>query len=186
MGCNGSLDFKEIQNICFEAAEEALNVGEVPVGCVMIYGTSHDDEKIRHIVKGRNRVNETKNATRHAELECIDQLVDYFARRSDALPKETNPWSNVTVYVTVEPCVMCARALSILGVSAVYFGCPNDRFGGCGSVYSIHEDDSLVGGRLQCFPASLDSARAVSFLQRFYESGNPNTENHKKRKKTTV
>jgi tRNA-specific adenosine deaminase 2 len=183
MSANGSgISFKEIEDICFEAADEALKAGEVPVGCVMIYETEVAQDKRHLLVKGRNRVNETKNATRHAELECIDQLVDHFETIQLG---EKNPWLDVKVYVTVEPCIMCARALSILGVSAVYFGCPNDRFGGCGSVYAIHEDDGLKGGKLACFPASLDSGRAVSFLQRFYESGNPNTSEHKKRKKTT-
>ena len=42
-------------------------------------------------------------------------------------------------YVTVEPCIMCASALAQLGIGKVYFGCHNDRFGGCGSVLNLNE-----------------------------------------------
>jgi tRNA-specific adenosine deaminase 2 len=44
------------------------------------------------------------------------------------------------LYVTCEPCIMCAGALSLLGFQRVYYGCGNDKFGGNGSILSIHED----------------------------------------------
>jgi tRNA(Arg) A34 adenosine deaminase TadA len=48
--------------------------------------------------------------------------------------------SNCDLYVTCEPCIMCAAALSKLGIRKVYFGCHNDRFGGNGSILSVHSD----------------------------------------------
>lgn len=185
---------KDIEESCFDAAREALSAGEVPVGCVMIFEDflslpsesiqSNEDTKKRKtefIVKGRNRVNETKNATRHAEFECVDQLVKYFKEKGLPLTKET--WCRVTVYVTVEPCVMCARALEMLGVKELFFGCYNLRFGGCGSVYSIHEDQELPNPPLLCHPKSLDADLAVSLLQEFYEGENPNAPEEKAKKK---
>jgi tRNA-specific adenosine deaminase 2 len=53
-----------------DLATEALEAGEVPVGCVFVY----NDEAI---AKGRNTVNETRNATRHAELNCMDQTAEW-------------------------------------------------------------------------------------------------------------
>lgn len=44
------------------------------------------------------------------------------------------------LYVTCEPCIMCASALSLLGFERVYYGCANDKFGGNGSILSIHQD----------------------------------------------
>lgn len=44
-----------------------------------------------------------------------------------------------TLYVTCEPCIMCAGALASVRIKRVYFGCHNDRFGGCSSVLSLHE-----------------------------------------------
>lgn len=69
-------------------------------------------------------------ATLHAELEAIDHILPIFPA----------PLSTVTLYVTVEPCVMCASALRQIGIGAVYYGCGNDRFGGCGSVIGVNEE----------------------------------------------
>lgn len=175
----------DIEEACFAAAEEALSCGEVPVGCIMVYEDEDaSGEKISFKAIGRNRVNESKNSTRHAEMLCIDQLVDYFKDQGKSM-HDCEAWSLVSVYVTVEPCVMCIRALCILGINNIFYGCSNDRFGGIASVYSINKDIADQGGKIiNCFPASLDSNRAVSLLQRFYEVGNPNTKdfNHKKRK----
>lgn len=43
------------------------------------------------------------------------------------------------LYVTCEPCIMCAGALSLLGIPRVVYGCPNDKFGGCGSIVPVHQ-----------------------------------------------
>ncbi|GIY22144.1 tRNA-specific adenosine deaminase 2 [Caerostris darwini] len=51
-------------------AEEGLQAREVPVGCIMLY-------KSQVIASSRNTINETKNATRHAEINCIDQVIDW-------------------------------------------------------------------------------------------------------------
>jgi tRNA(Arg) A34 adenosine deaminase TadA len=94
------------------------------------------------IARARNRTNEWHNvrhtirfctptdrqATLHAELEAIDHL----------LPTNPAPLSAITLYVTVEPCVMCASALRQIGIGRVVYGCGNDRFGGCGSVICIN------------------------------------------------
>ena len=49
-----------------------------------------------------------------------------------------HPLRETTLYVTVEPCIMCASALRQMGIKEVYFGCENDRFGGCGSVLGVN------------------------------------------------
>jgi tRNA(Arg) A34 adenosine deaminase TadA len=51
-----------------------------------------------------------------------------------------------TVYVTCEPCIMCAAALAQVGLKRVVFGCRNDRFGGCGSILSLHQRRRRGGG----------------------------------------
>lgn len=50
------------------------------------------------------------------------------------------PLKGVTLYVTVEPCIMCASAMRQVGIEKVVYGCANDRFGGCGGVQSIHSE----------------------------------------------
>lgn len=94
-----------------------------------------------------------------------------------------------TLFVTCEPCIMCATALSLLEIKEVVFGCTNDRFGGCGTVLSMHngiynkpiidknkESDNV----LQYFypPFSVKSGimerEAIDVLKLFYSRGNPN------------
>lgn len=106
-------------------AEEALAAGEVPVGCIFVRNGGA-------IAKARNRTNELRNASRHAELEAIDLIL----ANNDG--GDRYPLSDTTLYVTVEPCIMCASALRQLGIKQVFYGCENDKFGGCGSVLGVN------------------------------------------------
>ncbi|KAG9126188.1 tRNA(adenine34) deaminase [Ceratobasidium sp. 392] len=117
-------------NEALAMAEEAMEAREVPVGCVFVR-----DGQI--IARARNRTNELRNATRHAELEAIDEI---FANSTlTPTPIPPHPLSETDLYVTVEPCIMCASALRQLGLRATYFGAANERFGGCGSVLDVNE-----------------------------------------------
>ncbi|TFK28712.1 tRNA specific adenosine deaminase [Coprinopsis marcescibilis] len=148
-------------------AEEALEAGEVPVGCVFI----RDD----HIIaKARNRTNQLRNATRHAELEAIDTILS----DKELTPQMTTyPLNSTTLYVTVEPCIMCASALRQMGIKEVYYGCGNERFGGCGSVLGVnqglphpaHPPYKATGGYCR--------EEAIMILRRFYVTENTNAPN---------
>jgi len=111
-----------------EKAKEALQNREVPVGCVIVYNNDI-------IGGGRNEVNVTKNATRHAEMIALEEVKDYC--RTEDMPVES-VLQNSVLYVTTEPCIMCAAALRIVGLTQVVYGCPNPRFGGCGSTLDVH------------------------------------------------
>ena len=173
---------KQYINLCFQLAEEALAVGEVPVGCVSVYNGVINGNPITKVVSGKNRVNETKNASRHAEIECIDLLVE-FCKEQNLSVNDATFWSNVSIYVTVEPCVMCASALRQLSVGKVVYGCNNERFGGCGSVFCVHDDYHLEHPSLNCM-STLDKERAISLLKKFYCGDNPNAPQLKKKKKS--
>ena len=67
-----------------------------------------------------------------------------YARQTLALSRRAN---SAELYVTCEPCIMCAAALSLLRLRRVVFGCANDRFGGCGSVLAVHEQGVVPCGR---------------------------------------
>ncbi|KAF9007915.1 cytidine deaminase-like protein [Cyathus striatus] len=147
-----------------DMAEEALTAGEVPVGCVFVR-----DGAI--IAQARNRTNELRNATRHAELEAIDAI---FADKLLTPEMAPYPLSSTTLYVTVEPCIMCASALRQLGIKEVFYGCGNDRFGGCGSVlgvnenldHPVHPSYNATGGYCR--------EEAIMILRRFYITENTN------------
>ncbi|CAL9119750.1 unnamed protein product [Musa textilis] len=156
-----------------EQARFALENLEVPVGCVIV-----EDGKV--IASGSNRTSASRNATRHAEMEAIDTLLEEWQKIGLSQSEVAEKFSRCDLYVTCEPCIMCATALSILGIGKVFYGCANDKFGGCGSVLSLHESASekLSRGDLQAksfkCTGGLMSEEAVALFRNFYEQGNPN------------
>lgn len=164
----------------FDMAQRAIECGEVPVGCVVV----------RHgevLASGCNEVNLTLNATRHAEMVAIDQLIDLCDKNEESF---SDIVSDSVIYVTVEPCVMCAYALRLVGLCNVVYGCGNDRFGGCGSVLDVHSKElksscsNHVDNTLQPLhcSAGIMKSKAVSVLQRFYEGENPTAPKPKTKK----
>ncbi|RZF44592.1 hypothetical protein LSTR_LSTR001350 [Laodelphax striatellus] len=147
--------------VALTRAKCALDSGEVPVGCLFIY-------RDEIIAEGSNIVNETKNATRHAEINCIDEIVAKY-RDWRSVFKETH------VVVTVEPCIMCASALHNLEIAGITYGCANDRFGGCHSV--------LDASRFYPKPCPVFSGvfgdEAMNLLKEFYKQTNPNAPENK-------
>ena len=82
--------------------------------------------------KSRNILSDVYlKGTRHAELIAINSILSEY---QSSVLHETD------LYVTVEPCIMCASALRQYQIRAVYFGCSNDRFGGTGGVLSVHSE----------------------------------------------
>jgi tRNA-specific adenosine deaminase 2 len=142
-----------------EVAEEALAGGETPVACVLVL----DGEVV---ARGMNDTNRSLNGTRHAEFLAISQFLSKFAI---SRLKETD------LYVTVEPCIMCASALRQYGIRCVYYGCGNDRFGGNGSVLAVHSDKGLEEG----YPSygGIFRKEAIMLLRRFYIQENENAPN---------
>ncbi|XP_042515220.1 tRNA-specific adenosine deaminase TAD2-like [Macadamia integrifolia] len=135
----------------------------------------------RVIASGRNRTTETRNATRHAEMEAIDVLLEQWQINGLSESEVAQKFSRCDLYVTCEPCIMCATALSILGINAVYYGCSNDKFGGCGSVLSLHSNcsenlfrDVFSQGKAFKCTGSVMASEAISLFRSFYEQGNPN------------
>ncbi|XP_013999979.2 tRNA-specific adenosine deaminase 2 isoform X2 [Salmo salar] len=156
----------------FPKAKEALENGEVPVGCLMVYNNEI-------LGKGRNEVNETKNATRHAEMVALDQVLEWCCHRG--LDPRT-VCERTVLYVTVEPCIMCAGALRLTNIPLVVYGCNNDRFGGCGSVLDIPSADlPHTGSSFKCI-SGFRAEEAVEMLKTFYKQENPNAPKPKTRK----
>ncbi|CAL1358315.1 unnamed protein product [Linum trigynum] len=161
--------------LALDQAKEALDSLEVPVGCVIV-------KDGRVVASGRNRTSETRNATRHAEMEAIDFLLERWQKNGLSKLEVAEKFSKCNLYVTCEPCIMCAAALSILGMKEVYYGCANDKFGGCGSVLSLHSvnPQSLTSGEVRQegkgFKCSggIMASEAVALFRSFYEQGNPN------------
>ena len=73
----------------------------------------------------------TVKGTRHAEFLALNDVI---SKQTLSVLQDTD------LFVTVEPCIMCASALRQYGIRAVYYGCSNERFGGTGGVLSIHSE----------------------------------------------
>lgn len=105
-------------------AQRALEVGEVPVGCVII----HEGEIIG---KAHNQRELLQDPTAHAEILAITQAAS--ALRSWRL-------EGAKLYVTLEPCPMCAGAIILSRIAEVYFGAYDPKAGACGTLMNLLED----------------------------------------------
>lgn len=108
--------------LALEEAEAAGRRGEVPVGCVI---AGPDGELI---ARGSNRREEKRSAVSHAETEAIE-----------AACRTLGAWrlSGCSLYVTLEPCPMCAGAILNARIARVYFGARDPSFGACGGVTNL-------------------------------------------------
>ena len=102
-------------------AQEAADAGEVPVGCVIVH-----QGKI--VGRGRNRREEDKNALAHAEIEAINDACAHLGG--------WRLW-DCTLYVTLEPCPMCAGAIINARIPRVVCGARDIKAGSCGSVCDL-------------------------------------------------
>lgn len=105
-------------------AQEALDAGEVPVGCVIVW-----DGEI--IGRGRNRREVDGDALAHAELDAIRMAC-----------AKVGGWRlhKAVLYVTLEPCPMCAGGIINSRISEVRYGAKDDKAGACGSVLNLFEE----------------------------------------------
>ncbi|GAB0087628.1 tRNA-specific adenosine deaminase 2 [Sergentomyia squamirostris] len=142
-------------------AKEALVRGEVPVGCLFIRNGEI-------VASGGNQVNDTKNATRHAELICIDRVLKIAEDKGEDY---RSVFSEISVVVTVEPCIMCLAALLELHVREIIFGCVNDRFGGRTVVDVLRALPEAAQG-VRCV-GGIRADEAMELLKTFYKGENP-------------
>ena len=121
-----SMDHTFYMSRALELAREALDHGEVPVGCVIVW------EDGRIVGEGRNRREENGDALGHAELEAISKAC-----------KTLGGWrlTKARLYVTLEPCAMCAGAILNARIPEIRYGAREERTGACGSVLNLFEEN---------------------------------------------
>lgn len=132
-------------------AREAQMAGEVPVGAVVVC-----KEKI--IACARNERETSGDPTAHAEVLAL-------RRAAEALG--TRRLEGCTLYVTLEPCPMCAGAIVMAGIDAVFFGANDPRCGCAGSLYDLPEDASF--GRVIPCSGGLLEAECRLALNAFFD-----------------
>ena len=118
---------EEFMREAIRMAKQAAKEDEVPVGALIV-----KDGKI--LAGAYNQKEKEKNTLKHAEMIVIEKA-----------SKELAAWrlTGCTLYVTLEPCLMCSGALHQARVSRVVYGCKDPKGGGLGTLYSIHEDTRL-------------------------------------------
>ena len=132
-------------------AREAGAEGEVPVGCVIVRG-----EEI--VGRGRNRREEDKSALAHAELEAI--------RQANQALGGWRLWE-CTLYVTLEPCPMCAGAIINARIPRVVYGASDSKFGACRSVCSLFD---MTFNHHPTVEAGVMEQQAQALMQDFFRN----------------
>ena len=132
-----SMDHEFYMREALALAREAAARGEVPVGCVIVRGNEI-------VGRGRNRREEKQSTASHAEMEAIAEA-----------NVRLGTWrlEDCTLYVTLEPCPMCAGAILNARIPKVYYGARDEAMGACGGVLNLFMErfrntPALVGGIL--------------------------------------
>ncbi|MDP8257365.1 MAG: tRNA adenosine(34) deaminase TadA [Candidatus Alcyoniella australis] len=139
-------------DLALEQAQLAFERGEVPIGAVLV----KDDE----LLAAAYNLRETQHdPTAHAEIVALRRAA-----------QKLQSWRLVStqLYVTCEPCPMCAGALVNARVSRVIYGCDDPKAGACSSLYRIC-DDPRLNHRLQVV-GGVRAEQAAALLKKFFES----------------
>lgn len=118
------MDYEKYMDLALEQAQIAYNNNEVPIGCIIVYNNEV-------IGKGCNLRVTKGNVLAHAEILAINEACNFMG-----------DWrlEDCTLFVTVEPCPMCAGAILQARVKEVVFGTRNPKAGCVGSVYNLLQD----------------------------------------------
>ena len=145
------MEHRDYMARALELGRQAMEEGEVPVGCVIV-----KDGVV--VGEGRNRRETARTALGHAEIEAIHQAC-----------ATLGGWrlTGCTLYVTLEPCPMCAGAIVNARIPALYYGAKDDKAGCCGSVLNLFEErfnhhPRIYGGLLE--------EECVALLQSFFQN----------------
>ncbi|MFY9402000.1 MAG: tRNA adenosine(34) deaminase TadA [Candidatus Omnitrophota bacterium] len=118
---------KTYMSLALQKARIAFEEDEVPVGAVIVSGS-------KVIATGYNQVERLKDPTAHAEMIALTSAANFLGTK----------WLNeASLYVTIEPCSMCAGALVLARIKNIYYGASDPKTGACGSVINIANHKTL-------------------------------------------
>ena len=119
------MDMEKYMREALALAKEAFDAGEIPVGCVVVDGEGNI------IGRGRNRREERRSVVGHAEIEALEAAA---AHRGD--------WrmDDCSLYVTLEPCPMCAGAMIMSRLGTLVYGAREEQTGSAASVLNLFEE----------------------------------------------
>lgn len=141
---------EDFMKLALQMAYKAYKKHDVPVGCVIV-----KNGKI--LAKAFNRKESKKQTTRHAEIEAIEKA-----------SKKIKDWrlNDCEMYVTLEPCCMCAGAILNSRISKVYIGAMETKFGCCGSAYNLLNSNKFTTHC--CVESGFMEQESAKLLKRFF------------------
>ena len=145
------MDLKFMQ-IAISQAKKALSLDEVPIGaCIVLDG--------KVIARAHNKTEKTQDATAHAEVLAIKKAC-----------KKLNSWrlDGAEIYVTTEPCSMCAGAIANARIKKVYFGAYEPKSGCAQSLYPVLENNGL--NHSTAFEGGIEQEICSSLLKNYFKS----------------
>ncbi len=122
-----SKEDERLMRVAIEAARVAEENGDVPIGAVIVHNN-------QIIAKAYNQREQLADPTAHAEIIALTQA---------AAALETWRLNGCTMYVTLEPCPMCAGALVLARIDRIVYGCDDPKTGAIKSLYNIVQDNRL-------------------------------------------
>lgn len=145
------MDHNKYMDMALKEAEKAFEMGEVPIGCVIVYNDNV-------IGKGANMRMTKGNVLAHAEIIAINEACNYIGdwRLEDCY-----------VYVTVEPCPMCAGAILQSRAKEVIFGARNPKAGCGGSLYNLFNDERF--NHIVKITEGIREEEAKKLMQKFFK-----------------
>lgn len=139
-------------NYALKEAFNAYDKGEVPVGCVIVYQN-------KLIAKAHNQVEILNDPTAHSEILAITSAANFLEKKF---------LEDCSMYVTLEPCSMCAGAIVLAKITNLYFGSYDVKAGACGSVLNITESVKF-NHRVKVYGGIMD-AECSEPLNMFFKS----------------
>ena len=136
------MDLRYYMSLALEQAASAAAAGEVPVGAALLVPTAGEPR----LFCAANATEAQNSSLAHAELLVLHQAAQACRRRY---------FENATLFVTMEPCPACAGAIVLARVGRVVYGCPDSRWGACGSIFNVPEHPAsgfrpqLIGGVME-------------------------------------
>ena len=151
LAMNNSKEDQQYMRAAIEAARIAEENGDVPIGAVIVY-------KKQIIARAYNQREQLADPTAHAEIIALTQAAAFV---------ENWRLHGCTMYVTLEPCPMCAGALVLARMDRLVYGCDDPKTGACKSLYNIVQDERL-NHRLEVTSGIL-AADCSKLLQEFFQ-----------------
>ena len=146
------MDDNANMRLALAEALQAYNEGEVPIGAVLV-----ENESGILVCKNHNRIEQLNDATAHAEILVLRAAAQILKRRR---------LKNCTLYVTLEPCAMCAGALVLCRVERLVYGAVDSKFGAAESIFNVVNNPAL-NHQLKVTAGILES-ECRQLLQKFF------------------